>query len=93
MTIIVFYFQEAQWNESELDRKNQELQSKVTKTLTMYTYIIMAYTTSTCVPYFMYMYTHIMHILYIQLAEVTYEAGAVRNQLEQLKVGHLSVIL
>ena len=57
MTIIVFYFQEAQWNESELDRKNQELQSKVTKTLMMYTYI-MAYTTSTCVPYFMYMYTH-----------------------------------
>ena len=59
----------------------------------MCTYI-MAYATSTCVQYFMYMYTHIiMHILYIQLAEVTYEAGTVRNQLEQLKVGHLSVIL
>jgi hypothetical protein len=47
----------------------------------------------TCVQYIHHNVHDIVYFVYIQLAEVTCEASVVRNQLEQLKVGGLSVTL
>ena len=38
----------------------------------------------------LFIFNHLSISCYVQLAEITREAGAVWDQLEQLKVGHLN---